>query len=95
MLRTLTASLEGIHTELTALRKLMEGGATESGSAGQVQRTFRTSFPQPDAPQLTVVAPNDLEGSLVAHQEAHERLTKALGREPDDDEIIREVERSA
>ncbi len=95
LLRALVTALEGIHTELTALRTLMEGGATASGSADQASRAFRTSHPTPDAPLLQVVVPQDLDGSLVAYQEAHERLTIALGREPDDDDIIREVERSA
>ena len=95
LLRQLVSSLAGIHTELTALRTLMEGGGSVSGSEDQASRAFRTSHPLAEAPQLKMVVPQDLEGSLVAYQEAHERLTLALGREPDDDEIIREVERSA
>jgi len=95
LLRGLVTSLEGIHTELTALRTLMEGGVSAGGSADKTSRAFRTSHPDGDAPQLKVVVPQDLEGSLVEYQDAHERLTLALGREPDDDEIIREVERSA
>lgn len=95
LLRALVRALEGIHTELTALRTLLEHGASDSGSAEQATRAFRTSHPAENRPNLRVVAPQDLEGSLVEYQEAHERLTAALGREPDDEEIIREVERSA
>lgn len=91
----MAASLEGIRVELTALRNLMEHGATDSGSVEQQTRAFRTSHPAENRPNLRVVVPQDLEGSLVDYQEAHERLTTALGREPDDEEIIREVERSA
>lgn len=95
LLRALVASLQGIHAELAALRNLMEGAGTVSGSAEQQSRAFRTSHPSENVADLRIVRPQDLEGSLVEYQDAHERLTIALGREPDDEEVIREVERSA
>lgn len=94
LLRSLAHSLEGIHNELKALRGLLETGASGGGSTEQAARAFRTSHPQPDAPPLHVLRPADLDGSLIEYQEAHERITEALGREPDDEEVIREVERN-
>ncbi len=94
LLRAGVRALDGIHRELGALRALQETGASTGGSEAQATRAFRTSPVQAEGPQLQVVAPNDLEGSLIEYQEAHERLTQALGREPDDEDIIREVERS-
>jgi hypothetical protein len=95
LLRALVTALEGIHAELVALRTHMERGGAGSGATEQGMRAFRTSRPLEGAPKLRDVVPQDLAGNLVAHQEAAERLRDALGREPDELEVIREVERSA